>query len=92
MPTNRPKMIPGQHQRTTSHPSYEAIAGRAYRRFEERGQQHGQDIEDWLAAEKELVAEHARATIGAATNPRLPAPTALGVLRISSGLDSPSQT
>jgi hypothetical protein len=31
-----------------------AIAQRAYRRFEERGYEHGHDVEDWLEAEQEL--------------------------------------
>lgn len=30
------------------------IAQRAYRRFEERGYEHGHDVEDWLEAEEEL--------------------------------------
>jgi hypothetical protein len=30
------------------------IAQRAYRRFEERGYEHGHDVEDWLEAEQEL--------------------------------------
>ena len=31
-----------------------AVARRAYRRFEERGYEHGRDMEDWLEAEREL--------------------------------------
>ena len=30
------------------------IARRAYRRFEERGYEHGRDMDDWLEAEREL--------------------------------------
>ena len=30
------------------------IALRAYERFLARGHQHGQDVEDWLVAEREL--------------------------------------
>ena len=30
------------------------IAQRAYRRFEERGYEHGHDMEDWLEAEREM--------------------------------------
>ena len=30
------------------------IAARAYERFLQRGGQHGHDVEDWLAAEREL--------------------------------------
>lgn len=32
------------------------IARRAYERFEERGQEHGRDLDDWAAAEAELLA------------------------------------
>jgi hypothetical protein len=30
------------------------IARRAYRRFEERGYEHGRDVDDWLEAEREV--------------------------------------
>ena len=30
------------------------VARRAYERFEERGREDGHDVEDWLAAEREL--------------------------------------
>ena len=33
------------------------IAARAYERFLERGGEHGHDLEDWLSAERELLAE-----------------------------------
>jgi hypothetical protein len=33
----------------------EAIAQRAYERFIARGYRHGHDVEDWLAAERELT-------------------------------------
>jgi hypothetical protein len=32
----------------------ESVAERAYRRFEERGREHGRDLDDWLEAEREL--------------------------------------
>ena len=38
----------------TPAPTHEEIATRAYERFLQRGAQHGQDYEDWLAAEREL--------------------------------------
>ena len=37
-----------------SEPSEEEIRMRAYRRYLERGGAHGQDFDDWLAAEREL--------------------------------------
>jgi hypothetical protein len=37
-----------------SEPSDDDIRARAYQRYLERGGNHGQDFEDWLAAEREL--------------------------------------
>jgi hypothetical protein len=37
----------------------EDVARLAYERFVARGQQHGHDIDDWLAAEQELRQRHA---------------------------------
>jgi hypothetical protein len=39
---------------TGSQPSDDDIRARAYQRYLERGGNHGQDFEDWLAAEREL--------------------------------------
>ena len=36
-------------------PIRDAIANRAYELFLARGGRHGQDAEDWLAAERELM-------------------------------------
>jgi hypothetical protein len=33
--------------------SRDSIAEHAYRRFEERGREHGHDLDDWLEAERE---------------------------------------
>jgi hypothetical protein len=38
-------------------PTAEEIARYAYRLFEERGRLHGHALDDWLAAERALVAE-----------------------------------
>ena len=38
----------------TPAPTHDVIAMRAYELFLQRGGQHGQDFEDWLAAEREL--------------------------------------
>ena len=43
---------------TTDEVVREEIARRAYCRFCDRGGAHGSDIEDWLAAEREVLAEH----------------------------------
>ena len=39
-------------------PSYEEIQRRAYEIYIERGGIHGQDLEDWLQAERELKANY----------------------------------
>ncbi len=36
-------------------PSSEEIAALAYSYWEQRGRQHGNDMEDWLRAERELT-------------------------------------
>lgn len=41
--------------------TYEDVARRAYDLFLSRGGQHGQDIEDWLEAERQLASTGARA-------------------------------
>ncbi|MEW6246400.1 MAG: DUF2934 domain-containing protein [Nitrospirota bacterium] len=34
---------------------YTRIAQRAYELYERRGREHGHDLDDWLAAERELL-------------------------------------
>ena len=41
-------------------PSHEEIAAVAYERYLNRGAAHGQDCDDWLAAERELSERHGR--------------------------------
>ncbi len=36
-------------------PDHETIARRAYELFQSRGMSHGRDMDDWLAAERELM-------------------------------------
>ena len=52
-------MPKSQPQSQSQHPlpAHEEIAGRAYQRYLERGSTHGNDIDDWLAAEQELARE-----------------------------------
>jgi hypothetical protein len=33
----------------------DSVAQRAYQRYEERGREHGRDLDDWLEAERELL-------------------------------------
>jgi hypothetical protein len=44
-----------KHTGGRDHPSRDEIARLAYHFFETRGRQHGNDVDDWLAAEQELV-------------------------------------
>ncbi len=39
-------------------PSHEEISARAYSLFEARGASHGDDLNDWLEAEHELLQEY----------------------------------
>ena len=39
-------------------PTHEEIRQRAYEVHSERGGEHGQDVEDWLQAERELKAKY----------------------------------
>lgn len=48
--------VVGSRIATPSLPA-EAIARRAYAKFEARGRAHGFDLEDWLEAERELLAK-----------------------------------
>jgi hypothetical protein len=43
----------------------DAIAARAYQLFLERGGEHGRELEDWLAAERELVLTASSSTVTA---------------------------
>jgi len=55
--------VPSVHTTTLDRqvgPTVEAIARRAYERFKSRGEAHGLDIEDWLAAEADLSVEPSR--------------------------------
>ena len=51
----------GSEPRTAeSSPTREEIELRAYQIYVERGGTHGQDVEDWLQAERELVARYGK--------------------------------
>lgn len=41
-----------------------AIARRAYERYEERGGNHGRDVDDWLESERELGGVLLEASVG----------------------------
>ena len=40
-----------------SHVSHKNVAKRAFAMFQARGSTHGSDVQDWLSASKELIAE-----------------------------------
>jgi hypothetical protein len=45
---------PNVVENLTIEPTHEDIARRAYHLYEERGSEHGRDLEDWFQAEREL--------------------------------------
>jgi hypothetical protein len=47
-------------QTSEGHPRREEIELRAYQIYVERGGAHGQDMEDWLQAERELLEKHGK--------------------------------
>ena len=54
-----------ERQTAESHPTHEEIALRAYQIYVERGGAHGQDVDDWLQAERELVAKYGETSLKA---------------------------
>jgi hypothetical protein len=57
--TSAPKVARASKSKVKSNPeappAHDTIAARAYERFCTRGHEHGHDVEDWLAAERELT-------------------------------------
>ncbi len=49
-----------QPQTASGAPAREEIELRAYQIYVERGGAHGQDVEDWLQAERELVEKYGK--------------------------------
>lgn len=50
--SSKPRSTPGVKARA---PTPDQIARRAYQLWQERGQVHGQDMQDWLEAERQLL-------------------------------------
>jgi Protein of unknown function (DUF2934) len=50
-------------ERPVATSAHDEIAARAYHHYQERGELHGQDLDDWLLAEREWLAEHADVVI-----------------------------
>ncbi len=57
------KELAKQEPAKATTPPLEIIAERAYAKYLERGAQDGHDREDWLAAERELIAERSAARL-----------------------------
>lgn len=60
--TTKPKLVAIENPVTMNSPSTNGkvdprIAERAYELYHHRGGDHGQDLEDWLAAEREVFSE-----------------------------------
>ena len=53
---------------SASKPSCERVAQRAYEKWLKRGCVHGHDLQDWVDAEKELMAEQGRSTTASASS------------------------
>ena len=49
-----PSVDPGSTGNGNGFHGADRIARRAYRRFEDRGWEHGHDLDDWLEAEREI--------------------------------------
>ena len=54
-------------------PGHDDIAAAAYRRYLERGGSHGGDFNDWLEAERELLARSAATPNSQRPTPKAPA-------------------
>jgi hypothetical protein len=52
------KTLGQQDNKPLNRPSHEEIAKRAYEIFEQSGRQTGRDLENWLAAEAQLIKAH----------------------------------
>ncbi len=52
---------------STVRPPLDRVAKLAYEKWVKRGCVHGFDVQDWVEAEKELMAEHSRPTTASAT-------------------------
>jgi hypothetical protein len=51
---------PNQQPASTSHVAHDRIAQRAYEKWIKRGRPVGDGVQDWVDAETELKAEHAK--------------------------------
>ena len=54
---------------STTKPACEHVAKRAYEKWLKRGCVHGHDLQDWVEAEKEVMAEQKGSTTAATSSP-----------------------
>jgi hypothetical protein len=59
-PTKEAARAVSDSQTAEDRPRREEIEVRAFQIYVERGGTHGQDMEDWLKAERELLEEHGK--------------------------------
>ena len=52
--------VRSEPQTAEGHPTREEIELRAHQIYVERGGAHGQDVNDWLQAERELLEKHGK--------------------------------
>jgi len=58
-PTEKSSLVGSESLTAEAHPTREEIELRAYQVYIERGGAHGQDVDDWLQAERELSENYA---------------------------------
>ena len=61
--TKKTATMPAVMQDALTTMTDDAIARRAYGLYEERGREHGHDLDDWLRAERELREAFARSSL-----------------------------
>jgi hypothetical protein len=59
-PTEKSSLVGSESLTAEAHPTREEIELRAYQIYIERGGALGQDVDDWLQAERELYEEYAK--------------------------------
>ena len=62
-------------------PLQERIAERAYELYQKRGEYHGNDLDDWLEAERSILSEHDNSSAAAPDLNTKPAPRAKSTAR-----------
>jgi hypothetical protein len=61
-PTEKSPLVGSESRTAGAHPTQEEIELRAYQIYIERGGAHGNDVDDWLQAERELSEKYANSS------------------------------